>query len=120
MKFAWCTILVKDMEESLKFYRDVLGLPLNRRFSGGPGREISFVGEGDTKIELICEAGRAPAGKPGGITLGFVVDSLEQTMAYLRDKGVKIDSGPFRPNPHIQYIFVSDPDGVKVQFAENL
>ncbi len=46
MKFCWCTITVKDMEESLKFYQEVVGLKLNRRFEAGPGVEIAFLGDG--------------------------------------------------------------------------
>jgi lactoylglutathione lyase len=44
MTFLWTTISVRKMEESLKFYQEVVGLPLNRRFEAGPGMEISFLG----------------------------------------------------------------------------
>ncbi|HCX61202.1 MAG TPA: glyoxalase, partial [Clostridiales bacterium] len=54
MKFLWTTIHVKNMEESLAFYQDVVGLKLMNRFNAGPGMEISFLGEGETKLELIC------------------------------------------------------------------
>lgn len=120
MKFGWCTITVNNMEESLQFYRDILGLPLNRRFTGGPDIEICFLGEGDTQIELICNAKLKTEGTVDGVTLGFLVDSLEQTMGYIREKGLTVDSGPFRPNPHIQFFYVRDPNGVKIQFAQNM
>ena len=42
------------MEESLKFYQEIVGLPLNRRFAAGPGVEIAFLGDDGTKVELIC------------------------------------------------------------------
>ena len=54
MKFLWTTILVNDMDESLKFYEEIAGLKPVDRFQAGPGMEIAFLGEGETKIELIC------------------------------------------------------------------
>jgi lactoylglutathione lyase len=50
MKFCWSTLKVKDMEASLHFYRDVLGLKLERRFQAEGGTEIAFLGGGETKI----------------------------------------------------------------------
>ena len=41
MKFCWCTIMVKNMEESLKFYTEILGLDVDKRFQAGPGLEIA-------------------------------------------------------------------------------
>lgn len=35
MKFCWSTITVENLEESLKFYNDILGLNMNRRFNTG-------------------------------------------------------------------------------------
>lgn len=43
MKFCWCTIKVKNMEESLKFYKEIVGLSVSRSFKAGPGMEISFL-----------------------------------------------------------------------------
>lgn len=119
MKFCWCTINVNHMEESLKFYQEIAGLPLIRKFSPGPGQEIAFLGEGDTQIELISSPNGKPAGKPEGVTLGFETASMEQMMAFVREKGLEIEAGPFQPNPHIRFFYVRDPNGVKIQFSEN-
>lgn len=120
MKFSWCTITVNDMEASLAFYRDIVGLPVSRRFSDRPGMDICFLGDGETKVELICDASRRAANQPEGISLGFVVESLDAMMAFLEEKGVEITGGPIQPNPHIKFIFVQDPDGVMVQFAQSM
>ena len=55
MKFCWITLMVKNMDNSVKFYNEIVGLKLNRRFSVKPGFEISFMGDGETEIELICD-----------------------------------------------------------------
>jgi lactoylglutathione lyase len=119
MEFTWCTITVKDMEKSLAFYRDIVGLPVVRRLSGGLGPEIAFLGAGETKVELIHDTGQA-ADHPKGISLGFAVESLDAMIAFLEEQGIPIAGGPYQPSPHIRFIFVKDPDGVTVQFAESL
>ena len=52
MKFCWSTLTVNNLEESLKFYQEIIGLPIDRRFKAGPGVEIAFLGDGETKLEL--------------------------------------------------------------------
>ncbi len=42
MKYNWTTIMVKDLETSIAFYRDIVGLPINRRFQAGPSGRSSF------------------------------------------------------------------------------
>lgn len=120
MKFCWCTIMVKDLENSLSFYRDIVGLPVSRRFSGGPGMELCFLGEGETKVELICDRNCKDPGTDESVSLGFEVKSLAEKLAFIEQKGLKVHAGPFQPNPHVKFFFVKDPDGVRVQFVENL
>ena len=45
MKFVWTTIQVADLDRSLAFYHDLLGLPVAERFQAGPN-EIAMLGEG--------------------------------------------------------------------------
>lgn len=118
MRFCWCTLTVKDMESSVRFYRDIIGLPLDRRFPAGPGVEIAFLGAGETKVELICGPDR-PDPRGDGVSLGFEVSSLDEAISDLKNKGLQVDSGPFQPNPNIKFFYVKDPDGYKVQFVEN-
>lgn len=119
MKFCWCTIQVANMEESLRFYQDIAGLPLARRFRGGDTVEIAFLGNEPTKVELICNSAQPPAGNGQGISLGFEVENLDDAMNFIHQKGVKIESGPFSPNPNTRFFYVKDPNGVTVQFVEN-
>ncbi len=120
MKFNWCTIQVKDMEESLKFYQEVAGLTLNRRFQAGPDTEIAFLGDGETKIELIHNKQNQSVTLGTDISLGFQAESLDRITEFLKEKNIPIHSGPFQPNPHIRFIYVLDPNGLKIQFAENI
>ena len=118
MAFLWTTITVKDMEESLKFYQEIVGLPLNRRFPAGPGMEIAFLGEDATKVELIYNPNVKEISMGTDISLGFAVGSVNEKIALLEEKGIKLHSGPFSPNPHVKYFFIQDPNGLKIQFVE--
>ncbi len=117
MAFLWTTLTVKDMEESLKFYQEIVGLPLDRRFTP-PGMEIAFLGEDATKIELICYENAKEFNMGTDVSLGFAVGSVAEKIAFLEDKGIQVHSGPFSPNPHVKYFFILDPNGLKIQFVE--
>jgi len=108
------------MEESLKFYQEIVGLKLERRFEAGPGVEIAFLGDGETKIELICNEENKNVNLGEDISLGFEVDSVDDMMALVKEKGKAVHSGPFQPNPHIKFFFVLDPNGLRIQFVENI
>jgi lactoylglutathione lyase len=120
MKFCWVTINVKSMEESMRFYREVVGLELERSMKPNPSIELAFLGAGGTQVELICDSKAKSYGAGEGISLGFEVDSVERKVALLKAKGLEPESGPFQPNPSIKFFYMLDPDGVKVQFVENL
>ena len=120
MKYLWSTIHVKDMEKSLGFYQEVVGLALNKRFPAGPDTEISFLGDGETQVELICDKNVKEVHIGKDISLGFEVDSVDAMMDLVKQKGIDIVAGPISPNPHATFFFVEDPNGVRIQFVENM
>lgn len=120
MKFCWTTIMVNNMEESLKFYQEIVGLGINRRSPGGPGMELAFLGDGETQVELICDKSKYGVNIGKDISLGFEVDSLDEMMKFIIERGMGIYSGPFQPNPHIKFFNVLDPNGVRIQFLERM
>lgn len=120
MKFCWCTITVHNMEESLKFYQEIVGLTIHRRLSAGPSGEIVFLGDGETKLELVDHGSNESVNIGNDISLGFEVSSANEKIQFLKEKGLELESGPFEPNPHVKFFFVKDPNGVRIQFVENL
>jgi len=95
------TVSVNNFEESLKFYKEIIGLPINRRFKAGPDTEIAFLGDGQTKLELISDKKIGKANIGQDISLGFEIESADKMIKYLKEKGIEIESGPFQPNPNI-------------------
>jgi lactoylglutathione lyase len=112
--------MVNNMEESLKFYQEIVGLSLGRRFGAGPESEIAFLGDGETKVELICNENNKELAIGKDISLGFEVDSVDDMIALIKAKGIAVHSGPFEPNPHVKFFYVLDPNGLKIQFVENI
>ncbi len=117
MNFCWSTIIVSSMEKSLEFYSEVLGLTINSRRSVGDV-EIAFLGSGETKIELMVRGDVAEPAYGRGISLGFRVDSLDMTVKMLEKKQIPVAEGPFQPAPGIRFLFIHDPDGLRIQLVE--
>ena len=113
MEFRWVSLHVGNLERSLGFYHEVLGLPIGRRIEGD--HRIIFLGrEGGPMVELIEEGAVVPgAGK--GISFGFGVPDLEGFMAAIRERTDAPVTGPISPNPQTTFYFVTDPDGYQVQ-----
>ncbi|WKY48678.1 VOC family protein [Eubacteriaceae bacterium ES3] len=120
MKLGWVTLMVKNLDESLAFFMDVVGLAITRRIQAGPGVELAFLCDGESQVELICNQNNPEINPGNAISLGFEVNSLEAKMASLKEQGIEILGGPLKPNPHIQFIYVLDPNGFKIQFFENI
>lgn len=107
MFFNWATINVSNMEKSLAFYQELLGLEFVRRI-GHPEDEmyIIFLGEeGKTQLELIQSKTKPEPTKT--ISFGFTPDNLEEILAACKDSAVKSPGGTFW--------FVNDPDGYRIQ-----
>ncbi len=119
MKYCWTTLLVGDLDRSIMFYTESIGLSLNRRFSAGGHGEIAFLGTEETQIELVCPGSESiTAGD--GITLGFSTDSLEEAMSLMAHNGIRIESGPVQPNEKIRFFYIRDPDGHRVQISQSM
>jgi lactoylglutathione lyase len=107
------------MSASLKFYHQIVGLPIKGEIREKADTQIVFLGDGETQVELIANGqGQARIGQD--IALGFEVNSLNEMMAFVKEKGIAIKAGPFQPNPFVKFFYVSDPDGVTVQFVEKI
>ncbi|MCL1804006.1 MAG: VOC family protein [Eubacteriaceae bacterium] len=114
MEFRHVTISVKDMQESLSFYKDIVGLEVVREFASGPS-QIVFLASGGTQVELIYNAQRDSFSYGSDISLGFASDSLDDTAEALKKAGFE-PSEVSSPQPTVKFFFVSDPNGVRIQF----
>ena len=84
MKFIFATLHVKNLEESIQFYENVVGMKLARRFPGGPHTEIAFMADGPAEIELICNTEAEPVVYGECPSLGLSVEDLDQAMEHMK------------------------------------
>ncbi len=118
MNICWITIHVSNMAESLKFYTQIMGLTISRQFSPQPGIEISFLNGGNTQLELIHDSGKQNISYGEHISLGFQVKSLNKKIEDLKNKGIRSIIGPISPTPNVSFIYITDPNGLKLQIVE--
>ena len=125
MRMLHTMLRVCDLDESLKFYCDVLGMKLLRKKDYPSGEfTLAFVGYGDesehTVIELTHNWGtdKYDVGNAyGHIALG--VENIYQTCAQIRLKGGKIvrEPGPMKHGSTV-IAFVEDPNGYKIELIQ--
>ena len=111
-QFGVVMVVVSDIERSVSFYRDVLGLVL--RFSSPQWAQFDV---GDVALGLHPATERTPvAPSSGGISFGFYVDDLDATLADLRSKGATQLSRSTEQFGDLAII--SDPDGYGIQLCQ--
>ena len=135
-------IVVTDMEKSLKFYRDLLGLrikidaleegPFIDAMSGLKNIKVRTIkmnaDEGNTLIELLCYESHKRERKEnneipniGASHPAFTVENLDYEYKRLREKGVEFNCPPqISPDGKAKVTFCYDPDGVPIELVEEL
>lgn len=113
-------ITVADMNRSIAFYRDVLGLTLrDRRRLGAVELAFLTVGDDSAQIELVAGDDPAAPGDAAMNHLAFTVDALEPVVARLREHRVTIDSAaPIPIWDGMRVLFFRGPDGEKLELFE--
>jgi len=114
-------IVVSDMQRSVEFYRDKLGIPL--KFQSPDWTEFAT---GTTTLALHgggVPSTQPPAGDPskvaGACSIGFNVDDVDKTYEELKAKGIRFVMLPMqREGEGIKLAVAIDPDGLPVSFAQ--
>jgi lactoylglutathione lyase len=120
-KFLHTRMRVSDMEQTIQFYADVLGLEVLERKVSPRGSHLAFlkVPNSDELIELTSFPPSGPVKvQEDLIHLAFQVESLDDAIAWLNAKGVKITDGPTQTSSGSRFIFIDAPDGYEVELIE--
>jgi lactoylglutathione lyase len=123
MRFAHTSITVKDLDQSLEFYTQALGLAFERRREIPENRaEIAFVLDPGTgaRLELTHWKGRDHYEEGDQLDhLAFEVPDLSSTLAHLRSLKVPVVKEPFTLSGGSRRIaFVTDPNGIWIELLE--
>ena len=112
---------VTDLEKTVSFYKDVLGLQETRRHTSGRGSQLVFFKApgSDEEIE-ICkfdESGPVQVG-PDLTHLAFEVDSMEEFAKHAAAKGYPLSDGPHRSSAGGVIAFIDAPEGYEIELIE--
>jgi lactoylglutathione lyase len=115
---------VTNLEESLKFYCEILGMKLLRKHDFPSGKfTLAFVGYGDESDTTVLElthnwdvSGYELGDAYGHIAIG--VDDVYAACDRIRERGGNVvrDAGPMKGGTAV-IAFVEDPDGYKVEIV---
>jgi lactoylglutathione lyase len=124
MRFLHTSITVRNMEESVRFYTDVIGLEFERRRAIPENHaEIAFVRdpESGARVELTYWEGKATF-DPGEQLdhLAFEVEDLDAAVAGARSQGVRVAKEPYTLKGGSSRIaFLLDPNDVWIELIEH-
>jgi lactoylglutathione lyase len=120
-RFLHTRYRVNDLETTVKFYKNVLGLQELRRHKSPRGSELVFLKapESDEQLELCCFPGAGPVQVQPDLThLAFEVDSLEEFSKHLAGLGLKYSDGPTTTSTGTVFAFIDAPEGYEIELIE--
>ena len=113
---------VNDLERTVAFYRDALGLTALRRHTSPHGAELVFLATPNSEEEIeICQMPPgAPAVQvqPDLMHLAFEVDDLAVFAAELKSKGYELSDGPTVTGSGSVIAFIDAPEGYEVELIQ--
>lgn len=112
---------VNDLERTLAFYRDVLGLDIVERHESPRGSKLAFlkVVGSDELIEICSYPASGPVDvQPDLVHLAFEVEDLDAAIAELSQHGVPITDGPTTSSSGSRFAFIDAPEKYEVELIE--
>ena len=113
---------VNDLERTVAFYRDALGLTASRRHTSPRGAQLVFLSTPNSEEEIeICQM---PPGAPSVhvqpdlMHLAFEVDDLVAFALELKRKGYELSDGPTRTSSGSVIAFIDAPEGYEVELIQ--
>jgi len=123
MKFLHTMIRVADIEKSLEFYQNILGLKLDRT-KELPDATLYFLTDeaGCSEIELTYNHTLPEGGYELGNYFGhlaFQTDNMDKFSEILKQHGLAYFRPPFKITAVGSTIaFIKDPDGIQIEIIE--
>jgi lactoylglutathione lyase len=113
---------VNDLERTVKFYRDVLGLDEIKRHKSPRGSELVFLKTPGSEelIEITCFPGSGSVQVQPDLThLAFEVDSLADFEKHLAKHGLKFSDGPTASSSSgTTFAFIDAPEGYEIELIQ--
>ncbi|MFW3145298.1 MAG: VOC family protein [Thermoplasmatota archaeon] len=127
MTFAHVSIRASDIDRSIKFYSEFLGMEMIRRKAIPQNRaEIAFLKdpEGEFSLELTHyddqkDYRQADYMKRTFDHLAFRIDDLRGLVEKVKEAGFNVTDEPFELSPGHWLAFIEDPDGSLIELIQN-
>lgn len=110
----YSTMIVKNLNESVNFYRDVLGFEVGYHVSFPVGGITIMKSNGGASVELI----ESPQFPVGLYSVGTDVENLDETIEHLIKNGYA-PLGEIAATSVGRHVFISDPNGVRICLIEH-
>lgn len=115
---------VSNMDEAIRFYTQVLGLPLlSRNVDSEHGEEFAFIELSGGNIELLRRLDTGVADQPSTRPslcphLAIGVEDLDEAVERLARHGVPILKGPLEIKGLVRWLYFCDPDKNILEFVQ--
>src|SRR5205085_8462868 len=112
---------VNDLEKTVRFYKDVLGLQEIRRNKSPRGSELVFLKapQSEEQIEITFFPGSGPVQVQPDLThLAFEVESLEDFGKHLAKLGLNFSDGPTKTSSGSVFAFIDAPEGYEIELIQ--
>jgi len=112
---------VNDLERTVQFYKNVLGLAEVRRHKSPRGSELVFLKAPGSEelIELCCFPAGGPVQVQPDLThLAFEVESLAEFGRHLTGLGLKYSDGPHASADGGGIAFIDAPEGYEIELIQ--
>lgn len=115
---------LNDLERSVKFYEQALGLTVTRRHTSPRGAQLAFIATPNSEEEIeLCQMppGAEPVKvQPDLMHLAFEVEDLEKFAAELAKKGFALSDGPTKTGSGSVIAFIDAPEGYEVELIQKV
>ena len=120
-KYLHTRFRVSDMNKSISFYRDILGMKVVEQKTSPRGSKLVFLKfpDMDCELELCSFPDSGNVHVPEDLVhLAFEVDDLERCIERLTVAGVLITEGPIESSKGTRFIFTEDPDKYEIELIQ--
>jgi lactoylglutathione lyase len=112
---------VNDLETTVRFYEQVLGLQVTRRHKSPRGSELVFLKTPGSEelIEICSYPASGPVQVQSDLThLAFEVESLDAFARHLSALGLAYSDGPHLKPDGSGFAFIDAPDGYEIELMQ--
>ncbi len=112
---------VHDLEKTISFYKDVLGLAEVTRHTSGRGSQLVFLKapQSEEMVEICKYDASGPVQVGPDLThLAFEVEDLEAFARHAESKGYPLSDGPHRSSSGSVIAFIDAPEGYEIELIQ--